>query len=121
MGKLHFSQNKKWFPIHKLNVQIAIKILINCFLIYSYGSNHTERTYENNFNTLGRNNRTPASPPAQFEASRMMGSRLSFQDNMHDVSPVSNYYSRCKNSHTFFFSIIFNLKKKIGNISSNIR
>ncbi|XP_055318314.1 cadherin-99C isoform X2 [Sitodiplosis mosellana] len=61
---------------------------------YGYGSNHTERTYENNFNTLGRNNRIPASPPAQFEASRMMGSRLSFQDNMHDVSPVSNYYSR---------------------------
>ncbi|XP_031622163.1 cadherin-99C isoform X2 [Contarinia nasturtii] len=65
---------------------------------YGYGANHTERTYENNynnFNTLGRNNRIPASsPPAQFEASRIMGSRLSFQDNMHDVSPVSNYYSR---------------------------
>lgn len=76
-------------------------------MYFSYGSN-AERTYENSFNTLGRNNRIQTAMPTQFEASRMIGSRLSFQDNMHDASPVSNYYSRYrifKNDSQWYFFV----------------
>lgn len=55
-----------------------------------------ERTYENSYNTLGRNNRIyhhPTATPTQMP-SAMAGSRLSVQDNTLDMPPMSNYYSR---------------------------
>lgn len=83
-----------------LRMRALIHNKMKYFQHFSYGANNAEQMYENNFNTLGRNNRIPTTS-TQLDQSRMMGSRLSFQDNIHDILPVTNYYSR-------FVSLILN-------------